>query len=356
MEQIVATKEKLSAEKQPDPSKIMQIGMGFMASKVLLSAVKFRLFTLLSARPMSGPQIKEHYGFKTTLRHVYDWLDALVSLGMLQREGTGDAALYANAVETGLFLDQDKPTYIGGILEMSNSRLYRFWNNLEDGLLTGLQQNEAKEATNMHFFEDLYKDADKLQEFMNAMSGIQLGNFIMLANKFNFSQYNTLVDLGGADGALSVQVSRRHPSIHCITFDLPPASALAEKNIARLHLDDHIKAQGGNFLTDPLPKASIYTLGNILHGLNEDTKQQLVNKVFQALPANGVMITIENIIDNDRRQNTFGFLMSLNMLIENSDAFDYTMDDFDRWARAAGFERTEIIPLTGPTSAAIAYK
>jgi hypothetical protein len=67
-------------------------------------------------------------------------------------------------------------------------------------------------------------------------------------------------------------------------------------------------------------------------------------------------IVIENIIDYDRLQNTFGMLMSLNMLIENGDAFDYTEDDFNTWAKAAGFRHTELIPLTGPTSAIVAYK
>ena len=64
----------------------------------------------------------------------------------------------------------------------------------------------------------------------------------------------------------------------------------------------------------------------------------------------------KNIIDNDRNKNTFGLLMSLNMLIENGYAFDYTQQDFENWAKQVGFKRTELIPLAGPTSAALAYK
>ena len=97
-------------------------------------------------------------------------------------------------------------------------------------------------------------------------------------------------------------------------------------------------------------------MGNILHGLDEKTKQEVVHKVYDALPANGVFIAIENIIDNERRQNTFGMLMSLNMLIENGDAFDYTFNDFAGWAKQAGFRNMELLPLAGPTSAAVAYK
>ncbi len=340
-----------------DPSKIMQVGMGFWLTKALLAAIKFRLFTLLAGTKLTGKQIKDKLSIGTTNRHVYDWLDALVSAGFLQREGVMDSSVYSNAADTDMFLDKNKPSYIGGILEMGNNRLYGFWGNLEEALTTGKQQNEAKNADgNMSFFTDLYKDPAKLEEFMDAMSGIQIGNFMMLAKKFDFGKYKTLLDVGGADGALSIFVCRSHPTIQCITFDLPPVKPLAGKKISQAGLSDRIKFVGGDFMTDELPKADIITMGNIIHGLEEDSKQQLINKAYALLPDGGALMTIENIIDDERRKNTFGMLMSLNMLIENGDAFDYMPSDFARWASTAGFKRTEIIPLAGPTSAAIAYK
>ncbi|WP_018615269.1 methyltransferase [Segetibacter koreensis] len=342
----------------PTPSKIMQLGMGFWASKVLLTAVKFELFTLLATKPLSTREIKEKLGLGCDDRHVFDWLDTLVSLGFLERTGLLQNSMYSNAEDTGIFLDKNKPSYMGGILEMANNRLYKYWGDLEDGLITGQPQNEAKGTSqgNMVFFEDLYKDQEKLQEFMNAMSGIQTGNFIELANKFDFSKYNQLLDIGGADGWLSIQICLRHPAIRCITFDLPAVEPLAKKKIEAFNLSDRITTCEGDFMKEDLPKADLISMGNILHGMNEEAKQKLIRKVYDVLPENGVFIAIENIIDNERRQNTFGLLMSLNMLIENGDAFDYTLNDFEKWAKAAGFRRTELVPLAGPTSAAVAYK
>jgi len=341
-----------------NPSKIMQVGMGFWASKVMLTAVKLELFTLLAAKPLSVKEIKERLHLGCSDRHVFDWLDTLVSLGFLERKGLLENAQYSNAEDTDFFLDKGKRSYMGGILEMADSRLYRFWDSLEEGLRTGEQQNEAKGTThgNMDFFAELYKDEKALQEFMDAMTGIQTGNFMTLANTFDFSKYDTLLDIGGADGWLSIQVCMRHQHIHCITFDLPPVAPLANKKIAAYNLSDRITTVGGDFLKDDFPKADLISMGNILHGLNEEAKQNLVKKVFDNLPEGGAFIAIENIIDNDRRQNTFGLLMSLNMLIENGDAFDYTLNDFERWTKAAGFKRSELLPLAGPTSAAIAYK
>ena len=356
MTQIASAPQQPKTAQQPDPSRIMQIGMGFWASKALLAAVKFQVFTILSGTSMSGKQIKEKLRLQTTDRHVYDWLDSLVSLGFLQRDGVGSNGLYCNASETDLFLDKNKPSYIGGILEMSNNRLYPFWSNLEEGLLTGLRQNESKSGSNMDFFEDLYKSEVKLREFVDAMSGIQMGNFIALAHQFNFSNFETISDIGGADGFLSIQIALNHPSTRGITFDLPPVEPLAKAKIRQFNLEKRIQVVSGNFLTDPFPPAEVITMGNILHGMDEKTKVEIIKKAYDALPQGGVFIAIENIIDNDRKQNTFGMLMSLNMLIENGDAFDYTFDDFEGWAKQAGFRNTELLPLAGPTSAAIAHK
>lgn len=332
--------------------------MGFWASKAMLTAVKFELFTLLAGGSLSAKDIKEKLSLHCTDRHVFDWLDTLVSLGFLDRKGLLENAIYANATDTDFFLDKNKPSYMGGILEMANNRLYRFWGDLEEGLLTGEPQNEGKGNSqgNMEFFNELYKNADKLQEFMNAMSGIQTGNFMALVNQFDFSRYNTLLDIGGADGWLSIQVCLRHPGIHCITFDLPPVEPLAKKKIEGFKLNNRISTASGSFLNDGLPGADIITMGNILHGMNETMKQQLIQKAYSVLPDGGALIAIENVIDNDRRQNVFGLLMSLNMLIENGDGFDYTINDFEQWTKAAGFKRVELMPLTGPAYAAIAFK
>ncbi|HKB45903.1 MAG TPA: methyltransferase [Chitinophagaceae bacterium] len=343
-------------QQHPDPSKIMQIGMGFWAAKALLAGVKFKLFTLLAGKKMSGAEIKKALKLQTTDRHVYDWLDVLVALGFLRREGIWDNAAYSNNSDTEIFLDKNKPSYIGGILEMGNNRLYRFWGDLEEGLLTGHPQNEAKHGSNMDFLNTVYQTEEKMQEFIDAMSGIQMGNFMTLCKKFDFSKYKTLADVGGADGWLSIQICLNHPNIKCTTYDLSPVESLAKKKIARFNLSDRIQTMSGDFLKDELPRAEIITMGNIIHGMGEEEKQKLIDKVYGVLPENGVFITIENIIDDDRKQNVFGLLMSLNMLIENGDAFDYTPSDFDRWTKKAGFKRMEIMPLAGPTSAAIAYK
>jgi hypothetical protein len=336
-----------------DPSHIMQIGTGFMASKTLLSAVELELFTRLGGDAMTGAEIAEQLGLDA--RAVPDFPDALVALGLLDREGEGGDARYRNTDATAAFLDRSSPTYVGGILEMANARLYPFWGDLTEAVRTGQPQNEVKH-TGKPMFDELYSDPARLEQFMHAMTGISMGAFHALAEAFDFSRYETLCDVGGATGQLSLAVARRHPHMRCTSFDLPVVEPIAMRTIDAAGLSDRVTTTAGDFFADPLPNADVITMGLILHDWNLDRKMQLIQAAYDALPEGGAFIVIENIIDDARRENVFGLLMSLNMLIEFGDAFDFTGADLERWCKEVGFERVEIVPLAGPTSAGIAYK
>ncbi|UCS94570.1 methyltransferase [Echinicola marina] len=338
---------------QVTPEKILQIGMGFFASKALLVAVKMGLFTFLSFGKQSVQAIQEKLGLDD--RALYDFLDALVSLGFLEREGIKSGAYYSNSPDANQFLDRNKPSYIGGILEMANNRLYPFWNNLEEALKSGKPQNEAKGAQGS-IFEMVYADETKLREFLNAMAGIQRGNFIMFANEFDFSPYFTHCDIGGAGGYLAAQIALNNAHMSCISFDLEPVSPIALDNIRSMGLEERVKVQSGDFFEDNFPKVDVITMGNILHDWGKEDKKMLIRKAYEALPEGGALVIIENIIDNERRDNTFGLLMSLNMLIETEAGYDFSMGDFEELAKEAGFKEVSLMRLIGPTSAAVAKK
>src|SRR5438445_7130123 len=337
----------------PDPSAIMQVGMGFWPSKTLLSAVELRLFTLLGSSPLTAREIADRLQLRS--RAVFDFLDGLVALRLLERRGSGEPAVYANTPDTAVFLDTSSPQYIGGILEMANARLYGFWDGLTDALRTGEPQNEVKH-TGKSMFEELYADPARLEQFMQAMSGISLGNFAALADAFDFSAYQTVCDVGGATGQLSIILAQRHPHLSCVSFDLPVVEPIAQRSIEAAGLAERVSTASGDFFADPLPPADVITMGMILHDWNLERKQLLIQSAYDALPAGGVLIAVENIIDDDRRENVFGLMMSLNMLIEFGDAFDFTGEDYRGWCEDAGFTKVEILPLAGPASAAIAYK
>jgi len=336
------------------PARIIEVGMGFWPAKTLLSAVDLDVFSRLGAAgAMTGAELQASLGLSP--RANPDFFDTLLALGFLERDGDGPQALYRNTAETALFLDRASKGYIGGFLSMANDRLYPFWGDLSEALRSGEPQNEIK-RTGASMFDELYRDPARLEQFMWAMAGISAGNFKAFAEAFDFSRYTTLCDVGGATGQLSMAVARRHPHMRCISADLPVVTPIAEREIAKAGLSDQVRAQSLDFLTQPLPSADIITMGLILHDWNLEGKRHLVRAAYDSLRKGGAFVIIENLIDDDRRENAFGLMMSLNMLIEFGDAFDFTARDFDGWCREAGFERTEVLPLGGPASAAIAYK
>jgi hypothetical protein len=338
---------------QLDPAHIMQTATAFWASKVLLTAVEFDLFTTIGNQSLTASEIGECLDLHP--RGRFDFLDALVALKFLDRDGDGPDGLYRNTPETNAFLNKESPAYIGGLPEMLNMRLFGFWNDLGTALKTGEAQSEVK-IHGKPLFEELYASESKLGAFLESMTGFQSANFQQLAEKFDFSGFNSVSDIGGALALLSRTVAARHEHLSFHSFDLPPVAPLAQTQIDAAGMADRITVVSGDFFEDDLPGADVVTMGNILHDWNLEKKKILIRKAYEALPPGGAFIAVENLIDDARRENAFGLLMSLNMLIEFGDAFDYTGADFRDWCGEIGFTSFEVIPLAGSTSAAVAYK
>lgn len=322
--------------------------MGFLASKTLLSAVEIEVFTELAKGPESLESLAGRLGLHP--RSSRDFLDALVAMGFLERlDGQ-----YRNSPSSDLFLDKHKPSYLGGILEMANKRLYEHWKHFTRAIRTGENQNEASGEAEP--FAAIYSDPTRLKGFLRAMTGISRGANVAIATNFPWNRYQTAADCGTAQGDLIVQVALKNSHISGIGFDLPEVAPIFEEYVDQNGLSSRLRFEPGNFFTDPLPKADVIMMGHILHDWNLEEKKMLIGKAYAALPDGGAFIAYDSIIDDDRSKNVFGLLMSLNMLIETPGGFDYTGADCLGWMREAGFRETRIEHLVGPDSMAIGIK
>ncbi len=330
------------------PDAIMRLGTAYWNSKTLLSAVELRLFgTLSEAGPLDAEELRERLGLHP--RSALDFFDALVALGMLARTD----GRYSNTPETDLFLDPAKPSYVGGMMEMSSARLYAFWGSLSEALRTGQPQSEVKDGG--EFFETLYADPSRLAGFTAAMSGISLAAGNAIAAKFPWCDYSSVIDIGCCEGAVPVAIATSHGHLTGGGFDLPPVEPIFNSYVDRFGLADRLSFTPGNFFADPLPSADVLIMGHILHDWDLDQKRLLLQKAYDALPEGGALIVYEAIIDDDRRVNAFGLLMSLNMLIE-AFGFDYTGADCRGWMADAGFSESYVEHLAGPDSMVVGIK
>jgi hypothetical protein len=331
---------------KPNVDHIMQVGLGFWASKTLLSAVEMELFTELAQQPRDLESLQAR--LRLHPRSARDFLDVLVALGFLERAD----GKYRNTPATDLYLNKRKHSYIGGMLEMANHRLYGFWNNLTVALRSGKPQNEAKE----NLFDALYADPSRLKEFLAAMTGISRSANVAIAQNFDWKKYRTVADIGTAQGDLVVQVIQANEHLRGIGFDLPEVAPVFEDHVTSHGLSERIRFTGGDFFKQPLPRADVLMMGHILHDWNLEEKMLLIRKAYEALPVGGALIVYESIIDDERCKNAFGLLMSLNMLIETPGGFDYTGADCSGWMKGAGFSATRVEHLTGPDSMVIGIK
>lgn len=334
---------------QAMPDAILQLGFGFWGAKTLLSAVELGLFTELAR---TGPGNAEALAGRLGLhaRGARDFLDALVALGMLERE----EGRYANTAATARYLDRASPLYLGGVLEMANARLYPFWGGLTEALRTGAPQNEVKHGRDL--FGELYADPERLQGFAAAMTALSLAPAQAMAQAFPWARHRSVIDIGCAEGGLPAQIALAHPHLAAGGFDLPALRPLFEAHVAAQGLAGRLAFHAGDFFADPLPKADVLVMGHVLHDWDLERKRLLIGKAYAALPSGGALIVYEALIDDERRTNAFGLLMSLNMLIETPGGFDFTAADCIGWMREAGFRETSVHPLAGADSMVVGVK
>ncbi|WP_424362057.1 methyltransferase [Methylocystis parvus] len=333
---------------KPSPENILSLGMSFWNAKALLSAVELGVFDALAEAPAGLAMLRDKLGLHE--RSARDFLDALVALNLLERED----GVYRNTAETDFFLVRARPSYVGGLLEMANARLYESWGHLTEALKTGRRQSENKEEGDL--FAALYADPERLRGFLAAMSGVSAGAANAIAAKFPWAGYKSFVDVGAAQGMVPVTLAQAHPHLTGGGFDLPQVQPIFDEFVAANGLSDRLRFYPGDFFAGALPCADVIVMGHILHDWDLDQKRLLLKKAHDALPSGGALIVYEALIDDARRENAFGLLMSLNMLIETSGGFDYTGADCQGWMTEAGFSHTRVEHLLGPDSMVIGIK
>ena len=320
------------------PDRILQLALSFREAKTLLSAAELDVFTALAEGPLDLGALGKRVGVDE--RGAHDFFDALLALGLLERD---DGGRYANTRETELYLDRRKPTYIGGELERYNAYVFPHWNLLTQALRTGKPQSGTRATGH---YSAAYADQAVLETLVTGMTGGSLTVARTLAAKFPWQDYRTLIDIGTAEGCLPVQIATAHSHITGGGFDLPPVEALFNRYVEKHDLSHRVLFHAGDFLHDPLPRADVLVLGRVLHNWDLTTKRMLLKKAYEALPAGGALIVYERLIDHDRRVNASALLASLNMLIMTAGGFDFTGADCISWMGEAGFHGARTEPLT----------
>lgn len=264
-------------------------------------------------------------------RSSADFLDALVSLDVLDRDEDGT---YRNTAAADLFLDRNKPSYVGGILEMADARLFGFWNNLTDALKTGAPQNEVAHS-GAPFFATLSQDPIAWRNFLNGMNGVSTPLMRRPGRRLRLDRTPPRRRPRRGPWRRARRRPAGQPGHHRSRLRTAPVRPVFEEFVAAHGLADRLAFHGGDFFSDPLPEADVYVMGQILHDWNLEQRRFLLDKAYAALPEGGTLIVYDAMIDDERRRNTYGLMLSLNMLIDTEGGSEYTVTDVTRWLRGS---------------------
>jgi hypothetical protein len=273
-------------------------------------------------------------------------------MGLLNRDAAG---VYSNSRQASMFLDAARPSYLGGLLELSSRRLYDLWSGLGDLLRTGRPQ-AIEEQGQSEFFAALYRDPAPLKKFLEGMTGISAGEAALIAARFPWKRFGTFVDVGAAQGALPVRLALTHPHLSGASYDLSPVGPIFQEYVASFGLCDRLRFIPGDMNKGPLPAADAISFGHVLHGYSEEKRRELIAKGYAALPPGGALLVYDAMIAEGRRRNTTSFLSSLNIMLETRDGFEATTAQYVGWLREAGFVRIAVRRVLGPTSMVFGFK
>jgi hypothetical protein len=332
------------------PQDIVQLGMSFWSSRLILAAVDAGVFSALAGGPMCEQELADILGWHP--RAAGTAFDALVEAGLLRRDKAGR---YANTFRSALFLDRAKPSYVGGLMELSSTRLYDLWSGLDDLLRTGRPGAEEERGDN-EFFSMLYRDPLALRDFLAGMTGISTGEATLLAVRFPWRRFRTFVDIGCAQGALGVRVALSHRHLRGSGFDFPAVRPVFDEYVASFGLQNRLEFIEGDFLEVPLPSADVISFGHVFHGRNTQIRRELVAKAYAATPPGGAVIVYDAMIHPGRRNNYQSLLSSLNIMLESREGYESSTTECAELLRGGGFTRVKVRHLIGPTSAVFGFK
>lgn len=333
------------------PEQIFELGNAFVASQAVAVAVEIDLFGELDrADGLTREGVESAFGFEHH-RGVRDFLDVLVAHDLLSRE----SGVYRPTELAASYLVPERDAFVGDYLRLSRERMYDSAAHLREALETGDPQNELDDGETLYEDGELYETEARRDGFQDAMRSLSVWPTRWIAAEVDWSQFDTVCDLGTAKGTLARAVAA---SSDCsvIGMDLPPAEPGFESYTAESDAADRLSFRAGDFFEDPLPEADAYAFGHILNDWNAEEKRTLVERAYDALPTDGALFVHETMLDDDRSENRFGLYMNMVTLLELQGGYCGTVAEYETLLADVGFETVERREIPGSETLVVGWK
>jgi len=304
---------------------IRELANSFRDSRVLLTGIELKIFTLLSTHMMTSDEIAQKINADS--RATNRLMNVLCAMGILRKVH----GKFYNSDLSSKYLVEGKPDFMGNLYHTNN--LWDNWSHLTDSVIKG-----TSAVTNKSKSE---KD-DWVESFIGAMHyrGVHQGK--ILAMMIDLTNVKTMFDVGGGSAAFAIEIVKRNPAIFATVLDLPYVIPITKRYVNEAALVEKFSFIEGDYLIKDFEgNYDLILLSAIVHINNCEQNKMLIKKCADALNKNGMIVINDFIMSNDRTKPYHGALFSLNMLVGTANGDTYTEAEMREWFESAGLKKIE---------------
>jgi len=322
------------------PASIRDVATGFQASRVLLTAIELRVFSLIADQGLTSANVAAGAG--SDPRATDRLLNALCAMELLDKRQGG----FWNTPGSRRYLDDSSPEYAAGLGHTVS--MWRAWSNLTDAV------REGKPALR----ESINDRGDAwLEPFIAAMHYRAAQQAPRVAALLGLDTVSRALDVGGGSGAFAMAFARHQPGLAAVVFDLPNVVPLTQKYVADAGLTSRVATAVGDYLVDPLPTGfDLVFLSAVVHSNSPAENAALLRSCAAALKAGGRIAIVDFVMDDDRVTPAGGALFALNMLVATDHGDTFTETEIRGWMTAAGLAAGPRIETEFGTSIVVGIK
>jgi O-methyltransferase domain/Dimerisation domain len=274
----------------PPPVQMVQLLAGFQVAQALYTCAKLGIPDQLVDGPRTSADLAK--AVQSDPAATTRLVRTLASLGVFADAGDGRHAL----TPLGQTLVTDAPGSMRDLALMWMETHYDAFGHLAEGVRTG------RPAAELHygapFFEWISGQPEQINRFTRAMANLTDGIKSAAAATVELPGAHTVVDIGGADGAVLAPLLQRDESLQGIVFDLPHVIQAAEADMKAFGLGPRLTAVGGDFF-ESVPEADAYLLSMILHDWDDECARRILANIARAGRPGSRVVSLELVITTD---------------------------------------------------------
>lgn len=320
---------------------MLQIVSGFWISRAVYVIGKLGIADLLQ----SGPKTAEELATATDSHapSLFRILRALVSVGVLNSAEGGRFA--QTPLSETLVTDAPNSLRWFAISELGQEH-YPAWGNLMHSVKTGeIAFDNFFGADVWNYFQQNPEDA---AIFNNSMSNMTAAANEAITSVYDFSQFGTIVDIGGGHGGLITSILKQNPEVKGVLFDSAQVIEGARPKIEAAGLANRLDTVAGDFFKSVPAGGDAYIMKWIIHDWDDEKSNTILRNCRSRMRANGKLILVDSVVPETDEPH-FSKFIDLNMLVMTGGK-ERTEKEFAELLDAAGFKLLRVIPTDLPTS------